>query len=412
MTRLASAALFFTSATAAGLLRAFGQNALVQLNVFDSCADALFVANCVGNQLVYRISFSLSSFFLLTALRSCTGVATKTCESVCCLLFCQLPFYSGLLVVSLLMPNAFFNAYVVIARVSSALFIILQLVIIVDSSYRLRDYLLDKMDDADRDDDARNALLGTNIGPAQGCRMTKTMWEGAYVALVFVGMLVMVIGISMMYTHYGACGINVLLISMALLSAIVLMVLSVVTRANAGLLPSTTVSLCLMLLCYQAVQANPRASCAPVPSLTKEEAQAQSGMIMNSFIAAFTITWTSWQTSSTSTIFLSSSSAKTLRDDIGEKHDEEIASVVDLTPAHLANGDSREVAEYQFHVLMVLASLYMAMGLTNWGSFDGSSSSDDAVFSMWVKAISQWVASGLFVWTLVAPSLFPDREFS
>ena len=142
------------------------------------------------------------------------------------------------------------------------------------------------------------------------------------------------------------------------------------TRANAGLLPSTTVSLYLVLLCYQAVQANPRASCAPVPSSTKEEAQAQPGMIMNSLIAAFTITWTSWQTSSTTTVFLSSSSAKTLSDDTGEKHDEEIASA-DLIPGHLANDDSRQVAEYQFHVLMVLASLYMAMGLTNWGSFDG-----------------------------------------
>jgi hypothetical protein len=30
---------------------------------------------------------------------------------------------------------------------------------------------------------------------------------------------------------------------------------------------------------------------------------------------------------------------------------------------------------------------------------------------MWVKAISQWVASGLFLWTLVAPAVFPDRDF-
>ena len=146
---------------------------------------------------------------------------------------------------------------------------------------------------------------------------------------------------------------------------------AVVTGANVGLLPSTTVSLYLLLLCYQALRANPSASCAPVPSLAKEKAQEQPDMIVNSLIAAFTITWTSWQTSATTTVFLSSSSAHKLPDDNhAGKHDEELASV-GLTPGRLASDDSREVAEYQFHVLMVLASLYMAMVLTNWGSFDG-----------------------------------------
>uniref|UniRef100_M4BDY2 RxLR effector candidate protein n=1 Tax=Hyaloperonospora arabidopsidis (strain Emoy2) TaxID=559515 RepID=M4BDY2_HYAAE len=277
---------------------------------------------------------------------------------------------------------------------SSALFVILQLVIIVDSSYSLRDYILDNMDKADRDEDTREALLGTGTGSPQGSSMTTTMWKGAYLALVSVGMVLLIVGIPMMYLHYGECDIDVVFISITLLSAIILIVLSGKYK------------------CCVALRANPSASCAPVPSLAKEKAQEQPDMIVNSLIAAFTITWTSWQTSATTTIFLSSSSAHKLPDDNhAGKHDEELASV-GLTPGRLASDDSREVAEYQFHVLMVLASLYMAMVLTNWGSFDGSSSSDDAVFSMWVKVISQWVASGLFLWTLVAPAVFPDREFS
>jgi hypothetical protein len=32
--------------------------------------------------------------------------------------------------------------------------------------------------------------------------------------------------------------------------------------------------------------------------------------------------------------------------------------------------------------------------------------------SVWVKQVSQWVTVGLYCWTLVAPLLFPDREFS
>lgn len=32
--------------------------------------------------------------------------------------------------------------------------------------------------------------------------------------------------------------------------------------------------------------------------------------------------------------------------------------------------------------------------------------------SVWVKVVSQWVTVGLYCWTLVAPVLFPDRDFS
>lgn len=34
------------------------------------------------------------------------------------------------------------------------------------------------------------------------------------------------------------------------------------------------------------------------------------------------------------------------------------------------------------------------------------------VASMWVKIISSWLCITLYVWSLVAPILFPNREFS
>ena len=30
---------------------------------------------------------------------------------------------------------------------------------------------------------------------------------------------------------------------------------------------------------------------------------------------------------------------------------------------------------------------------------------------MWVKVVTQWVTVALYVWTLVAPLVLPDREF-
>lgn len=31
--------------------------------------------------------------------------------------------------------------------------------------------------------------------------------------------------------------------------------------------------------------------------------------------------------------------------------------------------------------------------------------------SVWVKVVTQWCIAGLYMWTMVAPSLFPDRDF-
>ncbi|POM72950.1 Hypothetical protein PHPALM_10255 [Phytophthora palmivora] len=335
---------------------------------------------------------------------------TKGCENVCCILLFQLPFYLGILVTSFFIPNGFFDGYVDIARVASALFIVLQIIIILDSTYSLRDYILDKMDEADRDDDARHALLGSSYDSTQGDG-TKATWEGVYLALVFICMVLSIVGLVLTYMRYAECDLNVMFLSITLLSVIILTAMSVVAWVNVGLLPSTAVSLYLVLLCYQTVRANPSASCTSLQLSTEEKLQEQSGVIMNSLIAAFTITWTSWRTSATSTAFFGSSSAQK-QPEHGDG-DEELASI-GLTSSHLAKEaqhDIEMVPEYQFHVLMILASLYMAMVLTNWGSFDGSSSNDDEIVTMWVKAISQWVASGLFLWTLVAPAVFPDRDF-
>jgi len=66
-----------------------------------------------------------------------------------------------------------------------------------------------------------------------------------------------------------------------------------------------------------------------------------------------------------------------------------------------------------FHFMFALASLYVMMTLTNWYKPDGDSKKlieNDG--SMWIKIISSWVCVALYTWTLVAPIVLPDRDFS
>lgn len=65
-----------------------------------------------------------------------------------------------------------------------------------------------------------------------------------------------------------------------------------------------------------------------------------------------------------------------------------------------------------FHLIFALASMYSAMLLSGWtSSSDSSDLTDVGWTSVWVRICTEWVTTGLYVWSLVAPLLLPDREF-
>jgi len=67
-----------------------------------------------------------------------------------------------------------------------------------------------------------------------------------------------------------------------------------------------------------------------------------------------------------------------------------------------------------YHTLFVFASMYFGMLLTNWGGFtsDEENVFTSGKFGVGARLTSQWVANALFLWSLIAPRLFPDRDFS
>jgi len=66
-----------------------------------------------------------------------------------------------------------------------------------------------------------------------------------------------------------------------------------------------------------------------------------------------------------------------------------------------------------FHFMFLLASFYVMMTLTNWlkpsNDFNNFQQSDAAV---WVKISSSWTCLALYLWSVIAPCVFRNREFS
>ena len=70
---------------------------------------------------------------------------------------------------------------------------------------------------------------------------------------------------------------------------------------------------------------------------------------------------------------------------------------------------------WQFHFIMMFGCLYMAMALTAWGSKDGttpSHSRTSSLTSFWVKITSQWITIVLYLWSVVAPHVLTNRDFT
>lgn len=68
----------------------------------------------------------------------------------------------------------------------------------------------------------------------------------------------------------------------------------------------------------------------------------------------------------------------------------------------------------QISVVFMLVSGYYAMILTNWATVQSSTSIDQprtGEAAMWIQAAGEWIAIGFYIWSLIAPGLFPDREF-
>jgi len=87
--------------------------------------------------------------------------------------------------------------------------------------------------------------------------------------------------------------------------------------------------------------------------------------------------------------------------------------------------DSKEAADpnepvayhfSRFHAIFALGALYLAMLMTDWHTvYDAGTpqaSVDTGLAAVWVKIVSSWICVALYCWTLAAPVMFPDRDWS
>lgn len=202
------------------------------------------------------------------------------------------------------------------------------------------------------------------------------------------------------------CGLNSFFIIMTLFLAIVFAIVALHPVINGSILPASILSFYCMYLCYSGLASEPRDyECNGLHR--HSEAVSTGRLTLGLITTVLSVVYSAVRAGSSSAVLSPPSSPRAgagrplLPMDKADEEDEK---------------DKSKPVSYSysfFHIIFSLASMYSAMLLTGWSTSVGESGKlvDVGWPSVWVRIITGWATAGLYIWSLVAPLLFPDREF-
>ncbi|KAH8240100.1 hypothetical protein KR032_011199 [Drosophila birchii] len=238
-------------------------------------------------------------------------------------------------------------------------------------------------------------------------------------------------GPAMMWST--GCGINKFFISINLILCLVISVISILPAVqerlpHSGLLQSSLVTLYTIYLTWSAVANNPEKECNPgMFGLMDGMGNATTTVAPPSHNSKVTFDTTNiiglvvWLLCILYNCISSAVEVSKITHDNSEKR--VLTEALSDTEAGGKDADGKPSTDTEtegvtyswslFHVVFVCASLYVMMTLTNWYK----PNSDIELFngneaSMWVKIISSWLGVFIYGWSLAAPIILTNRDFS
>ncbi|TMW97764.1 hypothetical protein EJD97_005023 [Solanum chilense] len=382
--RLAYCGLFGVSLIVSWVIREVASPLLKNfswINTSDNLSKEWFQA-----QAVLRVSLGNFLFFGVLALimigikdqndrRDCLHHGGWVAKLVIWVLLVALMFF---------LPNGVITIYGFLSKFGAGFFLLIQVIILLDATHSWNDSWVAK-------DEQKwyVALLVISVA--------------CYIAtFVFSGIL------FMWFNPSGHdCGLNVFFIVMTMILAFAFAVIALHPKVNGSLLPASVISVYCAYVCYSGLSSEPRDYvCNGLHN--KSKAVTTSTLVLGMLTTVLSVLYSALRAGSATTFMSPPSSPRSV---VGEKKSL-------LASEELESGkgspEARPVSySYTFfHLIFALASMYSAMLLSGWTSSSESSELIDVGWtSLWVRICTEWVTAGLYVWSLVAPLLLPDREF-
>lgn len=390
--------LIFFSVLAAIILRNYKGDFLVGKiyhgvdMTYHYCDDT-----CKGDQAVYRICLSLTIFFAFHTLLLFAAPAGIGYEFHTSFFGAKLIAFTGVLIGMFYVDIQSMNDFANTCRIVSLAFIVFQTVAIIDYAYTLHFWMVDRR---------------------------VVAWDIANLSLSGLILCVSLIMIGFMFHWFAgnaSCHMEKFVLSMTIIVPAVFTTFACTEYIPHGaLFPSACITGYAVYLAFTALVSDTDRQCNS--EIQRAESEANWEMAIGIIIAAVSITFTTWSMGeSSSKLFGQRGDGDEKEHFIDGKNKDENDMNLDgqqdeeeeeeLAPEVL---EERKKAAYVFHLLMTLASMYACMLLTSWSTqnYEAEGERYQSNESFWVKVTSQWFVLLLYVWTLTAPIMFPDRDFT
>uniref|UniRef100_A0A8C1ME46 Si:ch73-267c23.10 n=1 Tax=Cyprinus carpio TaxID=7962 RepID=A0A8C1ME46_CYPCA len=371
----------------------------------------------LGYKAVYRVCCGMSLFFLAFSLLTINVKNSRDPRAAIHNRFWifKIAAMVAVTVGAFYIPEGpFTRMWFVVGSCGAFCFILIQLVLLIDFAHSWNESWVDKME-----------------------KENRKRWYIALLSVTGVNYILSFTAAVLCYNIYAqpeGCMLNKFFICFNMLLCVIASALSVLPRIQeyqprSGLLQSSIMTLYTMYLTWSAMTNEPDRTCNPrlisifqqITSSTVETVpsapylqwwDAQS--IVGLAIFVLCILYSSIRSSNTSQVNKLTLAAKdTTVVDESYTVSLEIAEEV-KTP--IVEDNERDTVQYSyafFHFMLFLASLYIMMTLTNWYSPDADYSAMTSKWpAVWVKISSSWVCLSLYSWSLVAPMILTNRDFT
>jgi len=372
----------------------------------------------VGYLAVYRVCFALTLFFLLMAMIMMGVKSSRDFRAGIQNGFWGLKFLiviGGVIGAFFIPRGEFGNVWMYFGMVGGFLFILIQLVLIVDFAHAWAESWIEKLE--------------------------ETQSKGWYCALLFTSLTNYILSITAVvlffvyYTSSSGCGLHKFFISFNLILCVGVSVISVHPKVQeamprSGLLQASVITLYVMYLTWSGMTNSPDLTCKPTwQDVWRPDVAGNSSTVATphdddddhphthhfssesiiSLVIWFLCVMYSTLRTSGQTGKLTGSDKVLLREDGG-------ATDPEAGEGHHVWDNEGDAVAYSwsgFHLMFALATLYVMMTLTAWFSPTADITQISSnMAAVWVKIVSSWVCLALYTWSIVAPALLPDRDFS
>jgi len=360
---------------------------------------------CGGVFAVYRFSFTLCLFFAFLML--CTIGTTKFGARMHRgFWFMKVFILFALLFSTIFIDNHAMAAYRDFARVASCLFLVVQILLLIDFGYRCNEWFVEMDEKSESESPCWNWKMAILAGAFALYSCSIAMWV---LESNFFGKLQPLSG-GAMPPQDASCAPQQAIISLTIIVTIALSIVSCTKIAPHGtLLTSAVVTIYASYLCYSALASHPDPSCNP---WADRKDGSVTDLLVGFIVFAISMASTAWSLTGSKEAFIGKASGNDLTASL-----ETGGSSSDATPSPTDDDEEAVGPEswWYYHLMMVVCSFYMAMLLTDWStqSVDQHAGAHSvSILSFWVKILSQWVCLAMYAWTLLAPYLLRNvRDF-